>query len=319
MELLIVTYHYIGEKNKYRGGVFPINHLDFLNQIDLIGRRFKFISENDLLAAISDKKQLSDRSCLVTFDDNLKCQYKYALPILREKKIPAVFFVYTLPYQLGKACAAHKLHHLLSANPVDELFRYAEEEHLILAGRKIDWFTFNLKKASNWYRYDKQETAKLKYLINHFLVRELADKIIENIFAKYFNQKEEDFCKEIYLSVDEIEEINNDPLFSIGMHTHSHSDISSSSDIFVKEDLINNYNYLNKNFKINKINGLSYPFGSITENIFNDKISKIIKPLNIKYGLTIEKGINADLGKPFMLKRMNPNDLLGGKRPLVNF
>ena len=62
-------------------------------QMDYIAARFRPVSEADVVAAVRGGAPLPDRAVLVTFDDGHRSVLETALPILRERGIPAVVYV----------------------------------------------------------------------------------------------------------------------------------------------------------------------------------------------------------------------------------
>jgi peptidoglycan/xylan/chitin deacetylase (PgdA/CDA1 family) len=73
MQLLAVNYHYFREE-KYENGIYPLTKREFLNQIDELSKYYEFISQNDLIDKIKNKKYSNKKYCLLTFDDGLKEQ-----------------------------------------------------------------------------------------------------------------------------------------------------------------------------------------------------------------------------------------------------
>ena len=67
----------------------------FERQLDWIGRRFKFITLNDLATTMEKARQFNRPVVAITFDDGYADLYHHAFPILRRKGIPAAVFVVT--------------------------------------------------------------------------------------------------------------------------------------------------------------------------------------------------------------------------------
>lgn len=310
MELLILTYHYVDDPKKYRAGIYPVAPEILRHQLERLSRTHQFISEQDLLAAIAGRRPLEERSCLVTFDDGLASQARFAMPILEERQIPAVFFITTQPYTSGKAATVHKIHYLLSQVPPETLETEAEESYQKLAGEPLDWSAEKLRKAGEWYIYDSPVTARLKFLLNHYLDSEKTGRIVEDLFARHCPEGEAGFARELYFSHRDLKIIKDNPLFAVGLHTHSHLNIREAPESAVKSDIAANYSYLSEYFGMT-IRGISYPYGAVSETEYEKKVVVVARELGLVYGVTTAKGINADLARPFFLKRFNPNDLKG--------
>lgn len=309
MELIIVTYHYILPENKYKKGIYPISSDRFLSHLITLSKTYTFISETDLVLAIKRKKELPDKACLISFDDGLRSQYKNAVPILEDKKIPALFFISTQPYIEKKGAVVHKLHYLLAHIDIKILLDELEITYKELKKETINWNLINKKKIKNWYIYDNEKTAIFKYLLNHLFPAQLSSDITSIIFNKFYKSSEEKFCQELYITPKNIKKLGDSRLFSIGLHSHSHIDISKFSLNEVVQDFKKNADTLHNIFRIDNINGLSYPYGITDDGGEENKIEAVTKTLSLTYGVTTEKGVNINFSNPLLLKRFNPNDI----------
>jgi peptidoglycan/xylan/chitin deacetylase (PgdA/CDA1 family) len=78
-------------------------------QLDWIGRRFDFVSPDELSTRATRR-----RPAVVTFDDGYADVYEHALPLLCRKGIPAAVFVVTKMIASGKLHLHDRLHMLLA-------------------------------------------------------------------------------------------------------------------------------------------------------------------------------------------------------------
>lgn len=96
---LIIGYHRTVEK-------FPSSPLRTIpamcistkmleRQLDWIGRRFRFVSLDELGALQESGNRAAERVAAVTFDDGYHDVYEHAFPLLKRKGIPAAVFVVT--------------------------------------------------------------------------------------------------------------------------------------------------------------------------------------------------------------------------------
>jgi len=307
MELIIVTYHYIEDPKKYKAGIHPIHEEKFREHLEHLSKTYSFITEGDLVSGVRGEKKIPDKACLVTFDDGLKSQRERAVPILIEKAVPAIFFVTTRPYTEHKASAVHKVHYLLSQIDAKILFNESIK-FLQKTEYPTNLFNEKLARAGKWYIYDDLITAQFKYLANHGLPQSVSDNMISELFSLHYPEGEKHFCDVLYMSVGDIKEISQNSLFSIGLHTHTHLNIKESSKETVYKDITANYKHLSENIGISSIQGISYPYGMISSEEYEDKVVYVAHELGLSYGVTTVKGINETLNHPFFLKRMNPND-----------
>lgn len=309
MELLIVTYHYILPENMYERGIYPISSERFAEHLDILSKTHSFIHENDLVEAITNKKELPKKACLISFDDGLCSQFENAVPILQEKNVPAVFFISTQVYTEGRAAVVHKIHYLLAHIAIENLLHELEESYKKITHEQIAWKEIDKKKIKEWYIYDDEPTATFKFLLNHLLPPQLATQITEDIFNRLYKEDERKFSERLYLEKEQVEKLRDSQLFSIGLHSHTHMDISKHSLEDVISDFRKNFEILKNDFQIKNIFGLSYPYGITDHGGEEDKINSVAQTLSLTYGVTTEKGVNTNLNNPFLLKRFNPNDI----------
>ena len=81
-------HHFNGKGHKKSVG--SISKSQFKKILNYIKKNYNLLNAEEFIArAIKKKLQLKD-VCL-TFDDNLKCQYDVAFPVLKKEKIQAFF------------------------------------------------------------------------------------------------------------------------------------------------------------------------------------------------------------------------------------
>lgn len=90
----LMFHHFHNETHPLGQG--SISENDFRNIIKYYSNNFNVISADIYLDKILSNK-LDECDVCLTFDDNLKCQYEIALPVLDELNLKAFWFVYTSP------------------------------------------------------------------------------------------------------------------------------------------------------------------------------------------------------------------------------
>lgn len=97
-DLVIFNYHRIrGEAGEaaFDDGVFGPTAVKFREEMSWLKRHTRILSEGELVDAVKSGKRLGGISTMVTFDDGYRDNYDLAYPILRDLKIPAIFFIPT--------------------------------------------------------------------------------------------------------------------------------------------------------------------------------------------------------------------------------
>jgi len=83
-------------------------------QLDWIGRRFRFVSLDELGARLAAGDLGEDPVAAITFDDGYRDFYDHALPVLKRKGVPAAVFVVTDLVGTRRLQLHDKLYHLLA-------------------------------------------------------------------------------------------------------------------------------------------------------------------------------------------------------------
>jgi peptidoglycan/xylan/chitin deacetylase (PgdA/CDA1 family) len=115
---LVLGYHRVVESYEASArGAMPgmiISRRMLEQQLDWLGRRFRFVSLGELGANLEAREGFSSPVAAVTFDDGYVDVYEHALPLLRRKGIPAAVFVVTDIVESGGLQLYDRLHVLLS-------------------------------------------------------------------------------------------------------------------------------------------------------------------------------------------------------------
>ncbi|MDB4856697.1 polysaccharide deacetylase family protein [Gammaproteobacteria bacterium] len=304
MRLLIVNYHYVREV-KSGQGIYPITTSELTSQLDLLAKKYKFISQAELLSFFSNKAFPKGDFCLLTFDDGLKEQLK-AFDILKKKKIPGIFFISTMPLISRKACAVHKFHYVMEQMSFDRLYDNVLQifpESIF----KLNDLSFQ-NKASRKYIYDTSNWAKLKLYVNFSLSREDKNLLVDRLFDLLVSD-ETSFVKKLYMNNKEITKIAQEGM--LGSHCISHEPLGNMSNLDIKTELNDSKNYLSK-VTGQEISSVSYPYGD------TKAVTQSVIDISRKYydiGITTQRGINRTtelINKKFSLNRISTAEIAKG-------
>jgi peptidoglycan/xylan/chitin deacetylase (PgdA/CDA1 family) len=96
---LVIGYHRVVENFRssaaYTIAPMLISARTFERQLDWIGRRFAYVTLDDLADAMEGKKRFTKPLAAITFDDGYVDVYRHAFPVLKRKGIPWAVFVVT--------------------------------------------------------------------------------------------------------------------------------------------------------------------------------------------------------------------------------
>jgi len=96
--LTVLAYHRIAVSSSAKGsapGLVSATPQGFARQMDYVRQWYTPIDLDRLVEFVADGRRLPPRPLLITFDVGYRDNYEIALPILQERRLPAVLFVAT--------------------------------------------------------------------------------------------------------------------------------------------------------------------------------------------------------------------------------
>lgn len=172
----------------------------------------------------------------ITFDDGYKDNLTNALPILRKYGAPATVFVATAGIQNGYLW--------------NDLINYAAKN---ANQSKLEALFGNVVSDEMRVELSNQSNASLKY----------ASPSQRDFFVKSTLEQwgvEEEFCPRVMMTEEELKELSQDPLITIGAHTHDHTILTTLGDIDCSKQIKKNKFILEKIIG-KKVNVFAYPNG----------------------------------------------------------
>jgi len=299
--LTVSNYHYIRENfaTPYPS-IFGVTPDDFRKQLVLLKNQGDFIETNYLVENVKEVLASRENYFLITFDDGLKEQFDFALPILDELHIPALFFVNSNNHIEKKVSLAHQIHLVRSVISSDELFENLVKQ----SNRKLN--QKEIQKAHQFYRFDNHQSAELKYFLNVLLDFTTQEKFINSIFTKHFDEGE--VLENLYMNTNEIQQLIQRGF--IGSHTHTHLPLGIYDEqtiLYELETTKKHLEYLGGKI----INCVAYPYG--TKEAATEEVGKLAKQVGYKLGFTTKPKVNTISSNLLLLNRFDCNDLIGGK------
>ena len=300
--LTVSNYHYIRENfaTKYPS-IFGVTPSMFKRQLLLLKDKADFVSGMDLITNGDEILNSKNNYYFITFDDGLKEQFQFALPILDELQIPSVLFANSRNHEDKKVSTVHKIHLLRSIIAPSDFLKLLANPNNDIAISNSDYV-----KAKNTYVYDDQESALLKYWLNFKMNFSDQEEIIKAIFDNYFDENE--VLEALYMSENQIVQLGDKGF--LGSHTHNHYPIGLLSENEIEFELENSKVFLKK-LTNTPIVLVAYPYG--TPDSCTTQVAEIAKKVGYKYGFTTTRGVNTIENNPLLLNRYDCNDLPGGK------
>jgi len=300
----IVTYHYVRPiKNSKFPKLKGLEADGFSRQLDYFKIFFKIVTQNDIIDHIYKNKNLPSNSLLLTFDDGLKDHFQFVFPILKKNNLSGVFFPPSKPIEDKIVLDVHKIHFILEVckNPseiIREILSYVDQ----LDEPTIDSSKNYLSRLSTKDRFDSPDIVFIKKILQRELPRKFRHELTSQLFDEIVSTDEELFSKDLYLSFDEIKEMNENHM-EFGSHSHSHEWLGFLSKTELNDELLKSKTFLQKiGLKDNLT--LSYPYGN-----YNEIVKNQAKKMDFKLGFTTDVG-DSLLSKSecFTLRRLDTND-----------
>jgi peptidoglycan/xylan/chitin deacetylase (PgdA/CDA1 family) len=178
-----------------------------------------FISLDTLENWLDNKLKLNKKFICLTFDDGYKDNLTHGLPILKKHQVPATIYI-TNCFPNGTAI----------------LWWYLFEDHIksfnqLILNTSLGSFEFYWKDESDAFRQFGRVSEAIKAIpaqeMHSVLCKSFALSDSENTRK----------CKEVALSWNEIKELSNEPLITIGAHTMNHISMKQQSESTIIEEL----------------------------------------------------------------------------------
>ena len=303
-KLTIIMYHYV---RPIDGSKFPgIKGLEldgFKRQLDYLNENFNIISTAQVINSIRRGTKLPDNACWLTFDDGYKDHYKFVLPELLARNLHGAFFPPRVAIEDDVVLDVNSIHHILSCcSDIDELVAKLNA-HCLSAGisdKKMSLFYEELALAN---RYDDANTIYVKRMLQHALPEELRSSITENLFQDFVGINVEDFSKELYMNIDEVQSLVRSGMY-VGSHGSRHCWLNKISLDEQKKDIQESLKFIEKIGADTKDWVMCYPYGA-----YNDTTLSLLHKYQASAAITTEPRVaNITNDNPFELPRLDTND-----------
>ncbi len=292
-KLLILTYH--GAVSKYPSDT---NHYEYRNcvaidqfndQINYLQSKYKSILPNHIIN--NDYfLRITPYSFLITFDDGFRNNFTLAFPLLKEKKISAIFFVTTGFMGKRDMLWTEKIIYLIMHTKKKSIFLEMFDHSNVPIANIKEKITA-CEKIRNYLKHAKKDD-----IID---VLEVLEEQIDDVRVIDFpNERYE------YLKWEEIKEMRDSGMI-IGSHTVNHMLLSCLNDEEVEYELIKSKEIIEKNTQ-SICSYFCYPNGALGN--FSARDKAILKKIGYKCAFSQIIGFNDNKADLYELKRINVTD-----------
>ncbi len=294
--LLILLFHGVVKDNNYQVRNYIRKHIeaDFFHDL-LVDLRSKGIclSIDEIINIHNSGEEYPANSFAITFDDGFENNYSVAVPILEDLRLPAIFYITTDFIENGTMSWTDKAEYAL-----EEVGDNTVNLTLPWSGDKINITSAKDKIAlmKRMRSYIFADESRNPQEIIYWLYNELGLDIVQNT----------DDPLDKKLSWEQVREINDNPLFVVGGHTHTHPIMSGLSADELDYEIDTSLRLLKEKSGVDNCH-YAYPQGQA--NHYSKTVIEALKKRGITCCPTAIEGINTVRTGLFDLYRYMVNDL----------
>lgn len=286
---VIVTFHRVIDAE----ALGPFGHTvwggspaTFAATVGWIKKRFDVITLDALTAAVNGGDRLPPQALLLTFDDGYRDVFRYALPILKQEKVPAAVFITTDVIDQAKQ--------LLWMDRLSYAIWTTSRDAVKFQSLGVMPLATELLRRTAYGRI----SSRLKRMD-----ASRRDREIDRLFAALDVTLPRRAAEALYLSSEEIRTMSQDGI-AIGSHACSHSMLSRLSRLEARREIFESKERLEA-IVGGPITAFSYPNGSAAD--FTDETVALLREAGFSLAMTTMPGVNRLDGThdPFRLKRVH--------------
>jgi peptidoglycan/xylan/chitin deacetylase (PgdA/CDA1 family) len=261
---LVVGYHQVVPEFRpdWRAGITPqqTSVAMFERHLDWMGRRYQFVSLDEIGEHLESHKPFTRPVAAITFDDGYRDVYLNAFPILRRKGIPAAMFVVTDIVGTRTPPLHDRLYSVLAL----ALERWARPNRMLI--ERLGQLEVR-PEAVRQVRFSGHTVFSAMRTLSDALTRPETDALVTSLEA--------DFAP--YLSLDEAQPLTWEMVremraggITIGSHTKSHALLTAEANDRVIEEVLGSREELERQLGVAPRH-FAYPDGR-----FNVKTAKAV-------------------------------------------
>ena len=210
--------------------------------VELKEKGYQFLSLDEVYDWFQKKKKLKQKFICLTFDDGYRDNLTYGLPILKKHNVPATIYVTNC---------------LPNGNGI--LWWFLFEEYV----KTNNQLTITSSIFSVSFHWNSAQEAFDQFREIGNLIKTVPPMELEQVLLKSFDKTENDFknlCQKLSMTWDEIKQLSNEPLITIGAHTMSHLSVKQHNAEIVESEMINSKIEIEK-YIGKEVLHFAYPFG----------------------------------------------------------
>lgn len=292
-QCIVLCYHRVGnDVNDKWGNSVSVDN--FYDQMKVLQEYYHLISIDQLVQSKQNGKLPEKKCALVTFDDGYEINCHYALDILNELGIPAVFYINT--YKIDS----------------DNYYWWDAFQNIFYFNNKLfESLTINIDNQLVNLFFDNPNNKEHNALLIHQLLKGLHPKNRSSLIKQFeSNMKKRSNLGKDYTPITSkgLINISANPLFEIGGHSHSHCSLGLIPKKVAREEIISNKEILEKIIG-KKIKHFSFPFGGPID--YDSEIIDFVKNAGYESSVTTTRKPFRDSSNIFEIPRFSIKNWTG--------
>lgn len=240
---VVIGFHGIDLKNNTAVNTKFVSVKKFEEEIKLLAKHTNLVSLNDY---VTDKLNPDKLNVAITFDDGFQNNYFLAKPILEKYNTPAAFFITPIWYQQKNILWSDLIDNTTKSAPAS--FTVGNEQY-----RKNIF--------GNYFHSSGEPIHPHVMKQNRAFINELYHELLP--YAKFMEERSMDIYWKL-MTDQQVKYLSAHPLFTIGAHGFTHTDLTNLSDEEVMDELTTSKNIL-ENLIQKKVEFFASPFGAHNE------------------------------------------------------
>ena len=262
----ILVYHGIDEIGETKYNSRFISKIYFEEFIKYITTHYNIISLDDFYLK---KFKSATLNIALTFDDGYLNNYKFAVPILEKYNVPACFYITTI----------HDKTPYLWADFLDLASYHTQKNEIIFENNT---YVKNDKKEFVWNGISLKNRAKKR---PYHTLKDIYT-IFKDDWKGIQTLKLEDYWK--LMSKEQIKDIAHNPLFTIGAHGETHTNLINISIKDAKQEILTSKQQL-ESICDKTITEFAFPFG-----YYNNELANYCTEIGFTKILLVDYNCNED-------------------------
>lgn len=282
----IFLFHGVISRRRHQVRNYTRKHLpadDFASLISSLKEYGQPVSMQDIVEATNRQTALPKNAFAITFDDGFLNNLTIAAPILKQFQVPATFYVTSSFIEFNTMSWIDQIEYAFEVNEKVEVHLPNWQGVAETASQKIELL--------NWIRkYVKSNPNVDPYQFAQMVCNQIG--VAESLPDVELDQK---------MNWRQLKELDADPLFMVGGHSHTHRILSYLPIDELQMEIKTSIELLEKNLN-RKITHYSYPEG--LSYCYSDEVINELRKHGVVCSPSAEYGINKIGDDLFHLKRI---------------